>query len=296
MDKLNLPARLYPIDRDPNRVRLRGKSFSQGDIAAGRARFPYRVPDKDQTPAADYFGRAIANVAARTCAAHDARRLRARNPRQGYRSAIARLRDWKNRDLLLAGMSSEELALAEDSSGYDDWIEGETGLDEMDYAFVHDDESKPFRTIAGGYQRLPLTPRRTGPASRRERLDACASRQPLKRAGRPPPCRARRCRQAIRAQRRAWSSLALPRRGLERIDEFPAKPAAMRTSRGGTIASVTPIPACKTLLLYKRPWWRDHGIIEGRSITDMPARQFYCLGSETTRSLPGEDTSGYGVH
>jgi monoamine oxidase len=288
VDTLRLPARLYPIDRDPNRVRLRGKTFSQADIAAGRARFPYRVPDKDQTPQSDYFTRAVTNVLpnALHMTPADWRKIRA-----NYRFKNRPLRDWKNRDLLLAGMSPEELALAQDSSGYSDWIEGETGLDELDYFFIHDDESKPFYTLAGGYQRLPLTladqARHAGAAvSTNTRLVSLESGQGAHRltfrdtAGKQTALTAARI------------ILALPRRGLERIENFPDARADMNFAR--LIASVNPMPACKSLLLYQKPWWRDHGIVEGRNITDMPARQFYCLGSETTR-LPSEDTNGYGV-
>jgi monoamine oxidase len=288
IDRLGLPARLYPIDRDPNRVLLRGKNFSQADIAAGRARFPYRVPDKDQTPAAGYFGRAIANVLpnALHMTPADWRKIRA-----GYKFRGRALRDWKNRDLLLAGMSGEELALAEDVSGYDDWIEGETGLDEMDYFFVHDDESKPFYTLAGGYQRLPLT---LAEQARAAGAGVSTNTRLVSLVGGPGGHRLT-LRDAAGRQTELGAArviLALPRRGLERIENFPAARTDANFAR--LIASVTPIPASKSLLLYKRPWWRDHGIVEGRSITDLPARQFYCLGSETTR-LASEDTNGYGV-
>ena len=288
IEALGLPTRLYPIDRDPNRMRLRGRNFSLKDVHAGRARFAYAVPDKDQTQEADYFDRALANVLpgiARMKPA-DWQRIRA-----GYRFKNRLLRDWRNRDLLLQGMTPEELALAEDASGYDDWIEDETGLDEMDYAFVHDDESKPFYTVAGGYQRLPLTLALAaemlgaGIATRTRLVSLVANG-----AGHRLAVRDASGRQTELTAARVV--LALPRRGLERIENFPAARSDPAFAR--LIASVTPVPACKTLLLYKRPWWRDLGIVEGRSITDLPARQFYCLGSETTR-LPSEDTNGYGV-
>jgi monoamine oxidase len=59
---LGLPIHNFPIDRDANRVLLRGRNFSQRDIRAGRARFPYRIPDADLKPGAEYFDRAIARV------------------------------------------------------------------------------------------------------------------------------------------------------------------------------------------------------------------------------------------
>ena len=152
--KLDLKTRDYPIDHDANRMMLRGRNYSLKQVHNGHARFPYRIPDADQAPGAAFFDRAIAKVLPN--AAHmspaDWRKVRA-----AYRFKGKLLKDWSNRDLLLEGMSAEELAFTEDSSGYDDWIEGETGLDELDYYFVHDDEDKPFNTLADGYQQLPLS-------------------------------------------------------------------------------------------------------------------------------------------
>ncbi len=285
---LGLPSRVYPIDEPADRMMLRGKNVPLSDIAAGRARFPYRVPDIDQTPQATYFPRAFDSIlpnATHMTAADWLKR------RRTWRYKNRLLRDWNGRDLLLQGMSAEELALTQASSGYDDWIESESGLDELDYFFIHDDESKPFRTIAGGYQRLPLTL-----AAQAAKLGAGIATKMRLTSLVPEGARYRLTVRDSSGRQTALTAsrviLALPRRALERIDDFPEKRADRRFA--GLVASVTPIPACKSLLLYHRPWWRDHGIVEGRSITDMPARQFYCLGSETTR-LPGEDANGYGV-
>jgi monoamine oxidase len=284
---LGLPLRNFPIDRDANRVLLRGRNFAQRDIRAGGARFPYRIPDVDQKPGADYFDRAVARVlpnAAHMTAA-DWRKIRA-----GFRVKNKLLRDWTNRDLLLQGMSAEELKFSEDISGYDDWIEGETGLDELDYYFVHDDESKPFNTISGGYQRLPLM--LAAQAQRSGVLTASEARLvSLRVAGNGFRLTLRDGHGQQTALTAQSVVLALPRRALELIENFPAR-REPRFAR--LIRSVTPIPASKSLLLYERPWWRDHGVVEGRSITDLPARQFYCFGTEVGRpSL--ETESGHGV-
>jgi len=284
---LGLPLRNFPVDRDANRVLLRGRNFAQRAIRAGGARFPYRIPDADQQPSAKYFDRAIARVLpnATHMTAADWRKIRA-----GYRFKNRLLRDWTNRDLLLQGMSAEELKFSEDISGYDDWIEGETGLDELDYYFIHDDESKPFNTIWGGYQRLPLT------------LATQAQKAGVKSESDARLVSLREMANGFRLQLRdghgrqttltaASVVLALPRRALERIEDFPARHEKRFAQ---LIASVTPIPACKSLLLYARPWWRDHGVVEGRSISDLPARQFYCFGSEPGRP-PTENANGHGV-
>ena len=284
---LDLAMREFPVDRDANRVMLRGANFSEAEVRAGTAHFPYRVPDKDQTPDADFIDRAVAHVLpdARRMSASDWRKIRA-----NYRFKKKLLRDWTNRALLLEGMSEEELALAENASGYDDWIEGETGLDELDYYFIHDDESQPFRTLVGGYQGLPLAlaerAANTGAGvSTTERLVSLRAAA----SGFELAFRDRLDRVSTLTASRVV--LALPRRALECIADFPA---AREPRFARLIASVTPIPACKSLLLYQRPWWRDHGIVEGRSITDLPARQFYCFGAEPERTA-SEASDGYGV-
>ncbi|HWD27897.1 MAG TPA: NAD(P)/FAD-dependent oxidoreductase [Rhizomicrobium sp.] len=276
---LGLPARLYPIDEPFDRVMLRGVNASRADVDAGRARFPYRVPDKDQTPTADFFTRAVEKSVPGASHMTAADWLKAR-PR--YRG----LADVGNRDVLLRGMTKEELALVEDGSGYSDWIDGETGLDEMDYFFVHDDESKPFSTIAGGYQQLPLTLAKQAGAAIATDATLMSLDPGAGGTTRLTVCDANGRRTSLTAAR---VILALPRRALECIADFPE-----RARFANLVASVTPIPACKSLLLYKRPWWRDRGIVDGRSVTDLPARQFYALGAEPSR-LPNEDTNGYGV-
>jgi monoamine oxidase len=160
----------------------------------------------------------------------------------------------------------------------------------MDYAFRHDDESKPFFTIAGGYQRLPLTlAREAGKLGAACDTDLRIASVVAERGGYRLATRNTLGSQVDFTA--AKVILALPRRGLERIDNFPDA----KTQRFAyLIRAVEPMPAAKTLLLYRRPWWREHGVIEGRSVTDMPARQFYGLGAETSR-LPSEDTNGYGV-
>jgi len=282
---LGLPSRPYPIEEPSSRLMLRGRNFSAADIKANKARYPYRVPDKDQSPQSDYFERAIGQVlgAHGPKTAPDWAKMRSGF---GYRGR--KLRDWKNRDMLLTGMSAEELALTQDGSGYDDWIDGENGLDEIDYVFSGEDSIANYYTLAGGYQRLPLTL-----AAQAAKMGAALAMRTQLTALEPQGAAYRLTLRDAQGRQSTLSAakvvLAMPRHSLERIERFPE-----RARFASLIASVTPIPACKSLLLYRRPWWRDHGIVEGRSITDMPARQFYCLGSETTR-LPIEDAQGYGV-
>ncbi|HFC11869.1 MAG TPA: amine oxidase [Anaerolineae bacterium] len=74
--------------------------------------------------------------------------------------------------------------------------------------------------------------------------------------------------------------LAMPRRSLELIDpDFDSTYFRDPTVRK-LIRSVTPHPMFKMFLCYRYPWWRDAGVDNGRSITDLPLRQVYYFGTE----------------
>ncbi|MEF9672659.1 hypothetical protein QNM99_11695 [Pseudomonas sp. PCH446] len=38
--------------------------------------------------------------------------------------------------------------------------------------------------------------------------------------------------------------------------------------------------AFKLFLAYEQPWWRSLGLVAGRSVTDLPVRQIYYMGTE----------------
>ncbi len=72
--------------------------------------------------------------------------------------------------------------------------------------------------------------------------------------------------------------LAMPRRSLELINwsGFEDKDAWFRTN----LSSVISQAAFKIFLGYPYPWWRELGLVAGRSITDMPIRQTYYFQTE----------------
>jgi len=79
------------------------------------------------------------------------------------------------------GHERGRLSFAKDISGYDAGSK-RTGLDELDYYFVHDDEKQTLQTIVGGYQLLPLSlaqrAEKSGAAiATSERLVSCARRR-----------------------------------------------------------------------------------------------------------------------
>ena len=61
--------------------------------------------------------------------------------------------------------------------------------------------------------------------------------------------------------------LAMPRRSIELISWV-----RWQEIRESLIKSVVIQPSNKLLLAYSQPWWRNQGIMAGRSITDLPLR------------------------
>jgi lysine 2-monooxygenase len=70
--------------------------------------------------------------------------------------------------------------------------------------------------------------------------------------------------------------LALPRRSLELVKGQFFDDAWLNEN----IPSVLIQPAFRLFLAYEQPWWRPLGLVAGRSVTDLPVRQVYYLGTE----------------
>jgi monoamine oxidase len=287
---LGLPMRGYPITEPQDRLALRGRTFSYAEMGQPTKLYPYNIPPGEQAPNSDFYIRAVERIIP------DVRRMtpdKWRAMRSTFRYKGRLLKDWAAWTLLSQVFSHEELAFIQDTGGYDDFILHGTALDQFDFIFLGDDESKPFFTIAGGYQKLPLmlaaqAMKLGAPIAMQSRLVSLALPE---RPGAPFTLafEDRNGRSATVTAARVV--LALPRHAIESIPESPAR---RDPHVAALLASVDPIPACKAFLLYPKPWWRDLGIAGGRSVTDMPARQLYALGAEKER-LPSESANGHGL-
>ncbi|MGH6872463.1 MAG: flavin monoamine oxidase family protein [Rhizomicrobium sp.] len=282
---LNLPRRGYPITLPPDRVDLRGTNLSVAEIGQPSKLFPYAIKPADQSPASTLYMDGMSRIVP---GAKSMSRAQWRTVRSTFRYKGRLLKDWAAWALLSTVFSAEEMRFMQDASGYDDVAFTESGLDELDYTFLADDESKPFFTLAGGYQRLPLAlAQEAGHLGAGLSMQTRLSSVAVKPDGFALSLRDRSGRNHAVTARRVV--LAMPRRALEAVKGLGDDPRI-----APLLASVTPVPACKALLLYPRPWWRDLGIAAGRSVTDMPARQFYALGAEPER-LPIEPANGMGL-
>ena len=70
--------------------------------------------------------------------------------------------------------------------------------------------------------------------------------------------------------------LAMPRRSLELIKSEFFEDAWLKEN----IKSVLIQKAFKMFMAYDTPWWRSLGLVSGRSVTDLPIRQTYYMGTE----------------
>jgi len=70
--------------------------------------------------------------------------------------------------------------------------------------------------------------------------------------------------------------LAMPRRSLELIKSDFFENDWLKDN----IPSVLIQKALKMFLAYETPWWRSLGLVAGRSVTDLPIRQTYYMGTE----------------
>ena len=287
---LNLPKRGYPLMGPNNRLDLRGRSLTYEQAKAAKSPpFTYNVPPEEMRPNSPVYLDRISRIIpdAKTMTAEKWKRQRA-----GYRYKGRALKDWTGWMLLSDVFSREELAFGDDAGGYDQ-DESIHGLNAMDFNFIGPDFSKPFYTVVGGYQRLPLAL-----AMEAKKLGARLAMQARLHSVIAPSHPGEAFQLAFEEMGGVRSNvtakqvvLALPRRSIELIDEFPLR---RHPAFADLISAVTPVATCKALLLYPRPWWHDEGIAGGRSVTDMPARQFYVLGSEKERTS-AEPTNGFGV-
>lgn len=283
---LNLATRSYPVEEPNNRLNLRDKGVALKDV--GKTLLPYNVPQSVQDPKGNTFVRGIAKVvpdiATMSPAKWKAKRLT-------YRFQGRLLKDWSNWTLLAQLFTTEELAFFRDSQGYDDFDYYSNGLSFFDYVFLGYDESKPFYTLADGYDHLPQ-----GMASAFAKSGGAVSLNETLVSLQTPASASGSFKLAFQGRDGKLASLtasrvilAIPQHAMNLVPDFAA-----RKRFENLISAVNAVPACKSFLLYQKPWWRDLGAEAGRSITDMHARQFYALGAEKDRPA-SEPTNGYGL-
>lgn len=75
--------------------------------------------------------------------------------------------------------------------------------------------------------------------------------------------------------------LAMPKKPLDEL--VRNSPALRNTTLESNLGKVTPNPMTRIFATFDQPWWREQGIVSGRSLTDLELGQVYYYGGEGDR-------------
>jgi lysine 2-monooxygenase len=195
-------------------------------------------------------------------------------------------------DLMFRALSNEGYQFMRDAGGYDANVANANAVTQLP-ATEYSDTTK-FLTLRDGYDSLPITLARIFkelpgkiPAGHRLLMNHCLAeilvghgKYPFTLIFRRTPSHKGKVRAAMRSDaievRAKKIVLGLPRRSIELIECSLFEDAWLKWA----LPSVLIQSAFKLLMAYERPWWRALGLVAGRSVTDLPVRQIYYLGTE----------------
>lgn len=285
---LGLPQKPFPVTGQENRLYLRGRRFRQRDWNLPGV-LPYSLPEADRRKSVDDLlieGIEHYVPAARTLDARAWDRLKETPLLDG--KPLADQSFW---NLLLRAKGAETLHMIRDAGGYGSFYRSWNAGEMMSWVMADFLGNPRYWTLRDGYDSLPREMARRFTAlggslwtgHRLRHLDLVSrSESPWIRLGftdsRGEEVAVHHARHVI---------LALPRRAVELLDPSSFLWEAPRLRED--LRSVSPQPAAKIFLGYPQPWWTDLGLRDGRSITDLPIRQCYYMGTEGEQ--PGADPS-----
>lgn len=196
-------------------------------------------------------------------------------------------------DLLYRVLSNEGYQFMKDAGGYEANVANASAVTQLP-ATEYSDDTK-FLTLKTGFQTLPLTlaqrfaevPGGLVPAEQRVQMNrrlvslqySDDTEYPYRLHFQPTrtvdgtttdleaPEEIVHARQVI---------LAMPRRSLELIESPLFQDPWLKENLGSVLVQ----SAFKLFLAYEQPWWRSLGLVAGRSVTDLPIRQCYYMGTE----------------
>jgi len=277
-----------PVHADNNVFYLRGEYFRYRDFAENPGRVPYRFdwsergygPENLQVKVMDYLHPGFADMS-----------LCEQMKVKVFGKEIWKFGFW---NLLYRVLSNEAYQFMKDAGGYDANVANASALTQLP-ATEYSDETE-FLTLKDGFQSLPIAV-----AKCFEQADGClASDERLRMNQRLAKIEYNEEKEypytlvfyktetnfagktndviptiehRIKAKK---IILAMPRRSLELIDSpFFDDPWLKKN-----IPSVLIQKAFKMFMAYEHPWWRSLGLVSGRSVTDLPIRQTYYMGTE----------------
>src|SRR5579862_4583102 len=150
--RLGLHARGFPVIEPQDHLVLRGRSFTYAQAGQPTKLFAYNIPPSDQAPNSQRYVQGVEKIIPGFGRMTPARWLRIRS---GIRYKGRLLKDWPTWALMADIFTAEENRFFQDTGGYDIAPLG-SALGDFDEQLLGPDRTKPYLTIAGGYQKLPL--------------------------------------------------------------------------------------------------------------------------------------------
>lgn len=197
-------------------------------------------------------------------------------------------------DLLYRVLSNEGYQFMKDAGGYEANVANASAVTQLP-ATEYSDDTK-FLTLKTGFQTLPLTlyerfkaiPGGLIPAEQRVQLNRRLVSlqysddteypyrlhfQPTRTVDGTTTDIPGAAEEIVHARQ---VILAMPRRSLELIQSPLFDDPWLKENLGSVLVQ----SAFKLFLAYEQPWWRSLGLVAGRSVTDLPIRQCYYMGTE----------------
>lgn len=273
---------------DNNLFYLRGQYFRYRDFAEHPDRIPYNLNWSERGYGPENMQVKVMNL---ICPGFADMSLQQQMQVKVFGKEIWRYGFW---DLLYKVLSNEGYQFMKDAGGYEANVANANAVTQLPATEYKDDTV--FLTLKDGFQALPLTlaqqfadmPGQLAQSARIQ-MNQRLTHIRYNTAGDYPYTlvfQATETNDAGKTTDKVDSPpvevqakqiiLGMPRRALELISSpFFDDPWLKQN-----LSSVLIQSAFKMFLAYESPWWRSLGLVSGRSVTDLPIRQTYYMGTE----------------
>ncbi len=285
-EKLKLPTMEFPTG-GPNLVAyVRGKHLTLDQIAQDPSVLPYNVAPGERGKSPDtLISEAISKVVpnASSLTSEEWKRVRetatvaARNPRTGEVSKLA-LSSLGFQNILSRSLSSEAYKMVTDMGGYDSSMQNAESITSIQ-EFVNDMAADTtYKTLANGMMDLPNQLQ----SQFKEAGGQIFTRHDMQNIGYDQEHKCFVLTFEADGESRTVLAdqviLAMPQKPLQMLAE--KSPLLNRPDLRQMLDQVKGNPMTRIIARYENPWWREQGITQGKSVTDLPLRMVYYHGGE----------------
>lgn len=266
---------------------LRGQYFRYRDFAECPDKIPYQLEETERGYGPEDLQVKVMNL---ICPGFADMSLAEQMKVKVFGKEIWRFGFW---NLLEHVLSNEAYLFMKEAGGYDANVANASAVTQLPATEYSDDTV--FKTLKDGFQALPLKLCEEFAAAP-GCLDRCKRVNMLHRLAKIElhdcgeyryqltfqPTQVNSSGKVVDKDAPAYSVkvkrliLAMPRRSLELIESPFFDDPWLKEN----IPSVLIQKAIKMFMAYEQPWWRSLGLVAGRSVTDLPIRQTYYMGTE----------------